>query len=184
MATPQHDPHSAPHDAPGDSVPDTSRGYEYADLRLKGIIIFGVAMVAGTILIQLAVFGLMDALKSSDARSDPPTSPLLARGADGQLIRPEPPAPLLQPFSANHANLEKQDLELMHHNPLHPLEGTDYVLGTYGNSVSDPSQVRIPISRAMQLIAERGVPVAGPSTAPASTQPARPTASLNEGGPR
>jgi hypothetical protein len=178
MATPQHDPHNAAATPP--VLPDASRGHEYVDLRLKGILIFMASTVVGAILIQIAVYALMQSLAASDASHDRPPSPLLARDADGRIIRPDPPAPLLQPYSEKHPDLASEDLEKMRRE-------NDAILKSYGPAPSDPAFVHIPIQRAMDLVSERGLSVsAAAAEAPhvhagLTTAPAR--AALNpEGG--
>jgi len=170
-------PHAAAHGE--GAAPDTSRGHETGDLRLKGILIFTVSMVAATVMIQFAVYGLMQALAGSDARSDPTPSPLVTRGPDGAPLHPDPPPPLLQPFSAEHPNLPSQDLIAMR-------AQNARVLMTYGADPGDPVIGHIPIERAMDLIAQQGVPVASPTTspttAPVSMQAAPAAISSNEGG--
>ncbi len=145
MATPPHIPHETP-------PPDVSRGHEHGDLRLKGVIVFVVTMTIAIILIQWGVTALLRSTRSSNGRQDATASPLLRRGSDGKIEHAEPPGPLLQPFGPQHSDLPYQDLLKMQ-------AQNRAILSSYGaapGNPDDPSRARIPIQRAMQLIAQQG----------------------------
>ena len=146
MATPPHIP-------PENPPPDASRGYEHGDLRLKGIIIFVVAMTVCAILIQWGVYALWQNTSTDVSRQDKPVSSLVLRDANGNIQHPLPPGPLLQPFSPDHADLPYQDL-------LNMRTQNQDILSTYGTAPGnpdDPARARIPIQRAMQLLAQQGI---------------------------
>jgi hypothetical protein len=146
MATPPHNPHETP-------PPDASRGHEYGDLPLKGIVIFVISMIICTILIQWGVSALMRNTSRDNRQQDTAASPLLLRDASGKIVRDEPPGPLIQPFSPEHSDLPYQDLVKMR-------AQNQSILSTYGAAPSnpdDPTRARIPIDRAIQLLTQQGL---------------------------
>ncbi len=135
------------HGAPPESA---GRGWELHDADPRVILKFGVGLAVSTILIVLFLAWLFGVLARRDVTRTQPIS------AVSEPVR-EPPAPRLQvnPYG---------DVETMRR---HEQE----VLSTYGWVDKNAGVVRIPIERAMDLVAQRGLP---PATAP--TQGKRPTA--------
>ncbi len=123
---------------------DQSGGYERRDLSLRvvGIFFLGLTVaVAGVLLLMAWLFDYFDA---REARRDTPPSPLA--GAPSP-----PPEPRLQ------VNAPK-DLKAMR-------AAEDAALNTYGWVDRKAGVVRIPIDRAMDLLAERGLPARGQKAA-------------------
>lgn len=111
-------------------------GHEPDDLRLRPIV--GVLIAAGVVALLLsgALFGLLSFLSAREQQADRPISPL----ASPQL----PPEPRLQVDPA--ADWQR-------------LRATDEaLLSSYGWADRPGGAVRIPIDRAMDLLAQRGLP--------------------------
>lgn len=119
--------------------------YEVQDAHVREIVFAGVGLAIGTMIVFLLVWGLFNLLKKNYAESQTP-NPM---GTYSQL----PPDPRLQvqPW------LELQNLR----------RHEDEVLKTYGWVDKSGGKVRLPIDRAMDIVAQRGLPVRGGTSAPA-----------------
>ncbi len=120
-------------------------GHETSDVSIGGVVKFGIGLAAAAILVQVAVWGYFRLLEARERRQDQPVSPLVAAS-----LRRTPPEPRLEP------------------DPLLPRRriraSEDAVLTTYGWVDRNAGMVRIPITRAMEILAERGLPVTKPVT--------------------
>ena len=111
-------------------------GYETRDTRIRSVVIFGV----GLLIVIVAVLFVMNRLFGFLATHEdqgPPPSPLA-------LEREIPPAPRLQVDGT-------ADLRTFR-------SGEEKVLATYGWVDQKAGVVRIPIERAIDLLAEKGLP--------------------------
>jgi hypothetical protein len=124
-----------------DPAETPSHGHEVSDVRLRPVLSFGVGMLVIALVVLFAMAWMFQYFAGRQARLDVPGSPVAER-------RP-PPEPRLQTAPA-------QDL-----NAIRAAE--DAVLSSYGWSDRQAGIVRIPIDRAMELLAERGLPVRGES---------------------
>jgi hypothetical protein len=115
--------------------------YERRDANLKTLMLFGVGLAALTVAVLLVMWLMFRAFGTIAIRRDTPPSPL----AD---TRQPPPGPRLQVAPA-------QDL-----NQLRARE--DALLNHYTWIDKETGVVRIPIDRAMELLAQRGLPVRKP----------------------
>ncbi len=123
----------------GDLPPQAviERGHESeADTHTRGVLIGASAVLATVVVGMLALGWLMQEFRHLEVERAGPMSPF----AD---VEPLPPAPRLQADPA-------VDLAAMH-------AREDRLLTTYG--VAEDGAVRIPVERAMVLLAERGLPV-------------------------
>jgi hypothetical protein len=133
------------------------RGHETTDAHLRPIIAFIVIMIISAAVIQLVVLGLMHWLRHHNAAADPNPSPF----ADRQSA---PPEPRLQP-SITHPTQPHEDMATLH-------ARWQQELTTYGMIRGESDRVRIPVARAMQMMAQNGIKVEPtPATQPA-TRPA------------
>lgn len=122
---------SAPHEA------HPATAHEESDINLRPVVIAGVALLIVLVVTAAAMFGLFQAMDALEARMSPPANPLAA--AEGPRV---PPLPRLQ------ADPIKD---------LHELRKAEHdILTSYGWIDRDAGTVRIPIDRAMALLAERG----------------------------
>lgn len=127
---------SAPQPAPS-PVHAPHGAHEERDVNLTPVILAGIGLVILIILAAVAMFGLYQVLMVQEARMSPPANPLVA--AAGPRL---PPQPRLQ------ADPVKDLQELR--------AAEDKLLTTYGWVDKNAGTVRIPIARAMDLLAERG----------------------------
>lgn len=112
-------------------------GYEVEDASVKEIVLTGIGLAIGTIIVCMAVAGLFKVLTATQASS---------RQVTTEVPAPQsfPPPPRLQ---------EKPWLEL---ESLRKYE--DEVLTTYGWVDKNAGKVRIPIDKAIEVVAARGLP--------------------------
>lgn len=114
-------------------------GHETSDVSVRGIVWFGVGLAVTAVLIQVAMWGLFRVLQRRERRVDVPVSAMVAAS-----LRRTPPEPRLEP----------NPLELRRR--MRAQE--DAVLTTYGWVDRNTGVVRIPIGRAMEILAGRGLP--------------------------
>lgn len=114
---------------------ETSSGYERSDARVGPLALSAVALFA---LVALAMFGMAKLFRALDRSEPAPRHPMAAE-------RQVPPAPRLQTDPAG----ERLELE----------ERDRARLETYGWVDREQGVVRIPLERAMDLVAEEGLPV-------------------------
>ena len=125
------------------SAESESQGHEARDIRLRPLIIaaIGLTLLAGLTL--LGMWRLFDYFAASRARLDAPPSPL-------REARELPPEPRLQVSP-------KADMRDM-------LAAEGAILHSYGWVDRDAGIVRIPIERAIDILAARGLQNDGAST--------------------
>ncbi len=155
-----HNPH-----APGNHGPeeiDASKGFEQSDIRVTGIVVFLMALLVFVGVAGILVYGVGKLINAQLDREDGPTSKWATTVNIRQLGNlPNNPqmqakvAELTQQFPTPRVQLDdgNQDVADLH-------QREDLLLDHY--TWVDPSQgkVRIPIDRAMQIIAQQGLPVA------------------------
>ena len=157
-----HDPH--PSDPKGHRDDASVReGYEVTDASTGGIVVFliGLAVSVGVFFVFCFVMGKV--INTALDREDGPTNkwaaahqiaPTKALRSNPQLEQ-EQLAKLIQQFPTPRVQLDNgnQDVANLH-------EREDLLLDHYSWVDRGQGKVRIPIERAMQLIAQRGLPVA------------------------
>jgi hypothetical protein len=119
---------------PGRTMP----AHETRDLRARPIVVATVVGVVLTVAIFVGVYVLTAALHSYVQRTAPPPNPLAA------VAPKEPPAPLLQPAPLK----DLLELRAWEDSQLHQYGWVDKANGI----------ARIPIERAIEILAERGLP--------------------------
>lgn len=118
--------------------------YEHSDINAPGVVITGVCVLAGAVLVSILMAFLSTALAHQRAESSAPPLPIELHG------NPMPPELRLQEAPA-------RDLKNFR-------VYEDSVLNRYSWVDQSKGVVGLPIERAMELIAQRGIP---PQTAPA-----------------
>jgi hypothetical protein len=121
---------SSPHEA------HPAHAHEESDVVLRPVVIAGVALLIVVLLSALAMFGLFHVLANEEARLSPPANPLAA--AEGPRV---PPEPRLQTHPV-------RDLEELH-------KAENELLTSYAWVDKSAGTVRIPIDRAIEILAER-----------------------------
>ncbi|HEY6147541.1 MAG TPA: hypothetical protein VIZ69_07570 [Thermoanaerobaculia bacterium] len=142
-------------DAPGSPAPPPpsvlAAGHEPNVVSSRGVARFLIGLAMGTAFFAVLVWGVFQLLKRDARSEDRPLPANVAR----QLER-VPPAPRLE------------DRPLAPRAQLNARENA--ILGSYGWVDKKAGTVRIPIERAMDLIAHRGLPATGsaPAGSPAA----------------
>jgi hypothetical protein len=177
MPTPnEHNPHRNPahdsHVAPGHK-PSVEEGFEVTDVNVQGILVFLTGLFIAVGVFFVFCFGMGKVINNGIDKQDGPVDKWHASSAEpaGKLRNMESnPAgeqqelhQLTQSFPAPRLQLDdgNQDVANLH-------EREDLLLDHYSWVDRSQGKVRIPIERAMELIAQRGLPVAPAAT---STEP-------------
>lgn len=127
------------------ATPDTHAPHgqhEDRDINLRPVVIAAVLMVIILIGVAVAMLGLYDVFAAREARLSPPENPLAA--AEGPRLPPEPRLQV-QPI---------RDLQELR-------EAETKILDNYAWVDKSAGVVRIPIGRAIDLLAARAAPVPG-----------------------
>jgi hypothetical protein len=146
--------------------------FERRDIGASGIIYFFVGLAVATLIIHFLLAGLYDFLDKREKAQQAPVNPLITNvPADTRQIPfkyPEKafPTPRLEQDERNQLN----DIRLAEEQKLSSYDWVDQKAGT----------VRIPIDRAMELVAQRGLPVRTQESA--AQAPATPTGNKKKKG--
>jgi hypothetical protein len=155
---------------------DASLGYERSDVGVTGIVVFVVALTIFVVVGGVLCYGIGKVINARMNKEDGPNSKW-TKTVDVRQLGNLPSNPELQnkmaeitqnfPTPRVQADDGNQDVA-----DLHARE--DLLLSNYTWVDESKGTVRIPIERAMELIAQRGLPVAQPAQTQASqTQPPR-----------
>ncbi|MGA3010329.1 MAG: hypothetical protein ABSD72_08715 [Terracidiphilus sp.] len=157
---PTHNPNEPDGNKPEEI--DASKGYEATDVRVSGILIFLVALSIFAAVTAALAYGVGKMLDARMAKEDGPTSKW-TKTVDVRQLGDMPNSPELQnkvatlmqqyPTPRLQTDDGAQDIA-----DLHARE--DLLLNNYSWVDQSQGKVRIPIERAMDLIAQRGLPVA------------------------
>jgi uncharacterized protein HemX len=141
---------------------DTSAGYEQSDVRVTGIIVFLTALAIFVAVIGVLSYGIGKVINARMNKEDGPnnkwTQTVNIRELGNLPNNPEMQhkvAELTQSFPTPRLQTDDGNQDVME---LHERE--DLLLNNYSRVDGSQGTVRIPIERAMELIAERGLPVA------------------------
>jgi len=125
--------------------------YEPSEADLRVVLVFLVALALASALILLVLWGMFGYFRSQLAERGPLPSPRMYTSP------PNVPQPQLQPDPVADYNVYRLSAgELLH---------------SYGWVDQKAGIARIPIDKAMDLVAERGLPWQAPGTGPAPTAP-------------
>jgi hypothetical protein len=169
-------------DSHGPDEIDASAGYEQSDVRVTGIVVFLTALGVFVVVTAVLCYGIGMIINAHMAKVDGPTSKwsktVNVRGLGNLASSPalqnqmaqltqQFPTPRLQTDDGN------QEIEDLHLREDLLLNNYSWVDGPQGS----PRGVRIPIDKAIELIAQRGLPVAPVvAQAPLLTGDVRPVA--------
>jgi hypothetical protein len=161
-----------PFDSRKDAKIDTSLGYEGTDVKVSGIIVFLTALGIFVVVTAVLCVGIGKVINSQLAKADGPVTkwnhPVDVRKLGNLAPSPE----LQQQFSQLTNRFPTPRLQnddgYQEITDMHAKE--DLLLNNYSYVDQSKGTVRIPIDRAMELIAERGLPVA-PQNASATEKP-------------
>jgi hypothetical protein len=165
---------------------DASAGYELSDVRVTGIVVFLTALGILVAVTGILCYGIGKVINAELNKEDGPTNKWTKTVDVRQLGNlPNNPelqnkmAALTQEFPTPRVQTDDGNQDVA---DLHARE--DLLLNYYTRVEGKPGEVRIPIERAMELIAQRGLPVApAVQTAPLMTGDKKPmiTAPLTNG---
>jgi hypothetical protein len=173
---PSHDDN--PHPSPGSDEPiDASQGYERTDVRVTGIVVFLTALAIFVAVTGILCWGIGKVINAELNKEDGKNSKW-TKTVDVRELGNLPNSPALQtkmaeltqqfPTPRVQTDDGNQDVA-----DLHARE--DLLLNYYTRVDGQPGKVRIPIDRAVQLIAQQGLPVApAPQAAPLLTGDRKP----------
>ena len=123
---------------PQEGHADPNGSYD-REIDVKTIVVFSAALVGTTLVVLLLMWWMSATFKSQEEASDPPLSPMAEARQD-----PIPPGPRLQSAPPRDMDeLRAQDRE---------------ALTTYGWVDRPGAIARIPVSRAISLLVEKGLP--------------------------
>jgi hypothetical protein len=141
---------------------DAAAGYEKSDVRVTGIIVFLTALAIFVAVTGVLCYGIGMVINAQMDKQDGPTTKWTKTVEIRQLGNlPNNPemqkkmAELAQTFPSPRLQLDDGNQEMV---DLHGRE--DLLLENYSWADKSQGKVRIPIERAMELIAEKGLPVA------------------------
>ena len=137
--------------------PNTNGGYERRDISAAGVLYFLAGLAAAGLLAYLFVAGLYSYLDKRSESEQAPVNPLVTNApADTRHIPREYP-------QGAFPNPKLEEDERGQLNGIRLKE--EQTLSTYDYIDQKAGTVRIPIDRAMDLIAQRGLPVRAQSAA-------------------
>lgn len=161
--------------------------HEASDVNVRLILAFGVFLIVLAAVIHVVLYGFYKGLDKYYESRQSPSNPMV-QAASPAAGQPENPA---TEKSAETAEQATRRLVATFPEPrLQPDEYRDYEVyrkkvaeqvTSYSWVDKNAGSVKIPIDRAIEVLAERGLPVAaGPAASPASPSPANPKAKSAE----
>ena len=125
--------------------------YERRDIGVRTVLYFFAGLAAAAILIHLLLAGLYGYLDKRVKAHEPPVNPLVSNvPADTRNVPPKyPDTAFPDPRLERDERSQLNDIRLAEEQKLNTYDWVDQKAGT----------VRIPIERAMDLLAQRGLPV-------------------------
>jgi len=144
---------------------DTSAGYELSDVRVTGIVVFLTALAIFVAVTGILCYGIGKVINAQLKKEDGPNSKW-TKIAEVRELGNMPSSPqlqnkmaeLTQQFPTPRVQTDDGNQDVA---DLHARE--DLLLDNYTRIDGKPGTVRIPIERAMELIAQRGLPVVQPA---------------------
>ena len=121
--------------------------FERQDLRPRVVYAFLISLAIMGTLVYFVVWGLYDAIDAYQKRHQPAQNPLVVPEANPRQVLPETIDRFPQPRLERNERLEINDFRLEEEQTLYSYGWVDQPAGI----------VRIPIERAMELIAQRGL---------------------------
>jgi len=138
-------------------------GFEQEDLSSRTALYFLAGLVLVGLVVYLIVFGMYRFLDSYATAHQPPMSPMVKPEADTRAVTPENAETFPQPRLEENERTQFRSF----------IEDQDRKLATYDWVDKDRGTVRIPIDRAMELIAQRGLPVHAEAASSAQSSAAK-----------
>jgi hypothetical protein len=157
---PTHNPHG-PEDRKAEEI-DASKGFEASDVRVSGVVVFLLSLCFFAGVTALLAYGIGKAINAHMAKEDGPRTKW-SQTVDVRPLGDMPNNPemqnklaeMTQNFPTPRVQTDDGNQDVA---DLHARE--DLLLSNYSWADQSQGKVRIPIERAMELIAQRGLPVA------------------------
>jgi hypothetical protein len=149
-------------------------GFEQEDLSSRSALYFLAGLVLVCVVVYLIVFGMYRFLDSYATAHQPPMSPMVTPEADTRAVTPENAETFPQPRLEENERTQLRSF----------IEDQDRKLATYDWVDKDRGSVRIPIDRAMELIAQRGLPVHPEGASSAQSSAAKTSAPVKKQTPK
>ena len=159
-----HNDHENVHGTHGNEEIDASQGFEQTDIGVKGIVVFLFALAFLVVVTAFLCYGIGKVINAHlDSEYGPDTKWSKSTDKSVRQLGDLPNNPALQQKVAELANgFPTPRVQTDDGNEdtaeLHARE--DLLLNNYSWADRSKGKVRIPIDRAMELIAQRGLPVA------------------------
>jgi hypothetical protein len=160
------------------AAPGNHGGFEREDMSARAVFGFLVGLAIVTVLVYFVLQGVYSYLDSYERAHQPPQNPLVQKTeADTRQVTPDETGKFPQPSLETNERQQLNDVRL-------PEEES---LNSYGWVDQKAGVVHIPIERAMELVAQRGLPVRPPSgvasTVPTKKGPIRQGSEAGKGEP-
>lgn len=128
---------------------DEDADFERQDLSAKAVLLFLLALLVGCVLVGLLLKGMYSYLDAYERHHQPEQNPLVqSNPADTRVVEPGRVAQFPQPRLETNETMEINAFRLKE----------VQTLNSYGWVDQQAGVVRIPIDRAMELLAQRGLP--------------------------
>lgn len=159
---PQHDDEQVGSHGPKPEEIDTTAGYELSDVRVTGIVVFLTALAIFVAVTGILCYGIGKVINAQMKKEDGPNSKW-TKTAEVRELGNMPSSPelqnkmaeLTQQFPSPRVQTDDGNQDVA---DLHARE--DLLLENYTRVDGKPGQVRVPIERAMELVAQHGLPAA------------------------
>jgi hypothetical protein len=133
-------------------------GFERRDIGVAGVLYFLLGLAFAGLIIHFVVTGLFSYLDKQTEAQQTPVSPLVTNAPADTRHIPKQYTGDYEKYLKE--NFPSPQLEINERNQLDKVRlAEEQTLSTYGYVDQKAGTVRIPIERAMDLIAERGLPV-------------------------
>jgi len=124
-------------------------GYERQDLTAQSVFAFLISLIVGGVVVYFIIWGLYHFMDARQRLRQPQQSPLVKQvETDTRIVSPDEINKFPQPRLERNERIEINDFRLKE----------EQTLNSYGWVDEKAGVVRIPIERAMQLVAQRGLP--------------------------
>jgi hypothetical protein len=135
-------------------------GFEQQDMTAQSVFAFLISLVVGGVLVYFVIWGFYHFMDARQRSHQPQLGPLVKQvQADTRSVSPDEITKFPQPRLEKNERVEIRDFRLKE----------EQTLNSYGWVDEKAGVMRIPIERAMQLVAQRGLPtVAQAGTVPSS----------------
>ncbi len=154
-------------------------GFEQQDLSPRGIFAFLISLLVGGVIVYFIIWGLYHFMETRQREHQPQQSPLVKQvETDTRIVSPDEVTKFPQPRLERNERVEINDFRLKE----------EQTLNSYGWIDQKAGVAHIPIERAMQLLAQRGLPTtpksgtAPPSAVNVANQAAERSDTSNESG--